>query len=189
MEMDTATNATLEKLLVDYLKRAGFSPLAALDTESEYKDCSALLVSMDILPQKEGAPPGEPLLMEISVNRLLAAQTHEAEDLCFGALRISPQNRCAFIRSSRINLTPQEFALLYQMARHPNRVFSRSEIIHAVWGSDSMGDERTVDTHIKCLRAKLSRYAENIITVRKAGYLFEWPHTRSRMRKPISSHP
>ncbi len=73
-----------------------------------------------------------------------------------------------------IVLTPKEFDLLYYLVKNKNIVLTRAQIISTVWDWDYAGDDRTVDTHIKCLRAKLKEYGEAIVTVRKVGYKFEW---------------
>ncbi|MNP09451.1 Heme response regulator HssR [compost metagenome] len=72
-------------------------------------------------------------------------------------------------------LPVKEFELLAQLAQYPGRLFTRSELIELVWGSDYQGDERTVDVHIKRLR---ERFADNqadfnIRTVRGIGYKLE----------------
>ncbi len=74
-----------------------------------------------------------------------------------------------------IHLGPTEFRLLDHMMQHPGRVFSREQLLNAVWGSDVYVEARTVDVHIGRLRKALSRHgAKNPIrTVRSAGYALE----------------
>jgi len=67
-----------------------------------------------------------------------------------------------------VSLTRREFELIYFLASHPGRVFSRSELLDRVWGEDFLGTERTVDQHIAQLRARLKD--ELIETVRGRGY-------------------
>jgi DNA-binding response OmpR family regulator len=67
-----------------------------------------------------------------------------------------------------VSLTRREFELIYFLASHPGRVFSRSELLDRVWGEDFLGTERTVDQHIAQLRASLKD--ELIETVRGRGY-------------------
>jgi len=74
-----------------------------------------------------------------------------------------------------LNLTHSEFRLLDVLIRQPGRVFSRSELIDAALGSDSMVLERTIDVHIRSLRAKLGPFANRIETVRGVGYRFAEP--------------
>lgn len=75
----------------------------------------------------------------------------------------------------KINLTKREFELLYTLMENPNKVFTRDNLLDSLWGYDYDGDSRTVDTHIKRLRAKLPDVSErswDIITIRGAGYKF-----------------
>jgi two-component system phosphate regulon response regulator PhoB len=74
-----------------------------------------------------------------------------------------------------LNLTPSEFGLLEALIRQPGRVFSRSELIDAALGGDSLVLERTIDVHIRSLRKKLSEHAPLIETVRGIGYRFRDP--------------
>ena len=70
--------------------------------------------------------------------------------------------------------TPREVELLHLLASHPGRVFEREQILSRIWGYDFFGDTRTVDTHIKRLRQKLSNpQGWEIVTVYGVGYKFE----------------
>ena len=76
-----------------------------------------------------------------------------------------------------IELTFKEFELLFAMARQPNRVFSRDQLFAQVWGSDFLGESRTVDVHIRYLREKLETnpsQPKHILTVRGVGYRLVW---------------
>lgn len=79
------------------------------------------------------------------------------------------------IKDKEIPVTPKEFDLLWFLACHPGRVYSREQLIAEVWGYDYMGDARTVDTHVKRLREKL--HADGDVTYIKTvwgrGYKFE----------------
>jgi DNA-binding response OmpR family regulator len=70
----------------------------------------------------------------------------------------------------RLALTPREFDLLAFLARHPGRVLSREELLRKVWGYDYVGESRTVDVHVRRLRAKLGEEHRIIETVLGAGY-------------------
>lgn len=74
-----------------------------------------------------------------------------------------------------IAMTPREVELLHLLAAHPGRVYPRETILSQVWGYDYFGDTRTVDTHIKRLRQKLSSDGAEweIVTVYGVGYKFE----------------
>lgn len=81
--------------------------------------------------------------------------------------------RNVFIDGKIINLTPKEYELLKFLVSNPNRVFSREQLLNSVWGYDFIGDDRTVDTHIKMLRESLGKYRAFIVTVWGTGYKFE----------------
>ena len=77
-----------------------------------------------------------------------------------------------------VNLTPKEYELLYFLAKAPDKVFDREQLLKEVWHYDFFGDLRTVDTHVKRLREKLNRVSEDaakmIVTVWGVGYKFEF---------------
>ena len=77
-------------------------------------------------------------------------------------------------------MTFKEFELLKFLAQHPRRVFSRSQLLQEVWGYDYFGGTRTVDVHVRRLRAKLGPENEALIgTVRNVGYRFVLPPKES----------
>lgn len=81
--------------------------------------------------------------------------------------------RNVYVDGKIVNLTPKEYDLLIFFARNPNRVFSRDQLLNSVWGYDFIGDDRTVDTHVKMLRDSLGDYRRFIVTVWGTGYKFE----------------
>ena len=90
-----------------------------------------------------------------------------------GALEINPTKRQAHIRGTLLEFTALEFDLLLHFAQHPGQVFSRSQLLGAVWGYNHDGYEHTVTTHINRLRAKLEPDPLRpalILTVRGVGY-------------------
>ena len=90
-----------------------------------------------------------------------------------GALRIDETSFTADLGGRPLDLTYREFSLLKFFAMHPERVFTRDEILLGVWGDDYYGGTRTVDVHVRRLRAKLGKDLENAIhTVRNVGYRF-----------------
>jgi len=78
-------------------------------------------------------------------------------------------------KGNPIEMPPKEFELLWFLAKHSGQVFSREQLLHSVWGYSYVGDPRTVDTHIKRLREKLTQVREVCIikTVWGFGYKFE----------------
>lgn len=97
--------------------------------------------------------------------------------LSYGSLEIQPERYSVRLAGRSVACTPREVELLYLLASHPGRVFDREQILSRIWGYDFFGDTRTVDTHIKRLRQKLScsemGKAWDIITVYGVGYKFE----------------
>ena len=80
------------------------------------------------------------------------------------------------IDESEVPLTKKEVELLWTLAKNSNKVFSRDNLLDSIWGYDYFGDSRTVDSHIKRLRAKLDKYehdAWEIKTIWGVGYRFE----------------
>ncbi len=83
--------------------------------------------------------------------------------------------REARVHDRPLDLTPREFDLLAFLARHPGRALSRDELLRKVWGYDYVGETRTVDVHVRRLRAKLGADSELIETVLGSGYKFVVP--------------
>ena len=107
------------------------------------------------------------------VKSLLRRSGRDREILRFGSLEMDPNSGSVRVEDKAVALTPKEFDLLLYLARTPNTVRSREQILHAVWNTDYYGDGRTVDTHVKNLRMKLGPCGDLIRTVRSRGYLLE----------------
>jgi phosphate regulon transcriptional regulator PhoB len=100
----------------------------------------------------------------------------EAKLLEIGALRVDPISYRAQREGRTLPLSTLEFRLLYYLASRPNRVFSRDQLLDAVWGTDRFVTPRSVDVYVRRLREKVERNPERpeyLKTVRGAGYLFE----------------
>src|SRR5918994_7940418 len=91
----------------------------------------------------------------------------------YGALVLNLETYQAYIESRPLDLTYMEYELLKFLAQHPGKVFTREILLSRVWGYEYYGGARTVDVHIRRLRAKLSDEHANLIqTVRSVGYRF-----------------
>lgn len=91
-----------------------------------------------------------------------------------GDISIDEHTYSAKLRGRTLDLTYKEFELLKYLASHPGRVFSRAQLLQEVWGYDYFGGTRTVDVHVRRLRAKLGTDFESLIgTVRNVGYKLE----------------
>ncbi|EFE0813754.1 response regulator transcription factor (plasmid) [Pseudomonas marginalis] len=102
----------------------------------------------------------------------------EAGTLVADDLTIDPVSRSITLTGKALELTPREFDLLYFFVRHPDRVFSRLELLNQVWGYKHDGYEHTVNTHINRLRVKIERdpsAPQRILTAWGRGYKFTSP--------------
>jgi len=117
--------------------------------------------------------------------RALLRRAHVGEEpqrdrLVFGDLEIDVAAHKVHLAGEELDLTASEFKLLTTLARYPGRVYSRMELVEKVLGYDFEGYERTIDSHVKNLRAKLDddpRDPTFIYTVHGVGYRFEPPKT------------
>lgn len=102
-----------------------------------------------------------------------AAPSSGPEEIRSGDLMIDEASYTARLRGRILDLTFKEFELLKFLAQHPGRVFTRATLLQEVWGYDYFGGTRTVDVHVRRLRAKLGIEYEALIgTVRNVGYRF-----------------
>ena len=113
-----------------------------------------------------------------------ASRGNDADaSLELGDLQIDEQTYTARLSGVALDLTYKEFELLKFLAQHPGRVFTRSHLVQEVWGYDYFGGTRTVDVHVRRLRAKLGSEHESMIgTVRNVGYKFVRPSDVSSRR-------
>ena len=110
-----------------------------------------------------------------------AASSSTSKDLVvFPQLTIDHDAHRVTADGEEVGLTPKEYELLYFLAKSPDKVFDREQLLKEVWHYEFFGDLRTVDTHVKRLREKLSRVSEQaakmIVTVWGVGYKFEIPN-------------
>ncbi len=97
----------------------------------------------------------------------------EAAPTKIGPVQIDHERHRVLLHNREIDLTPTEFRLLEFLLQRPGRVFSREQLLDKVWGMGYFGETRTVDVHIRRLRAKLGRDAKLIRTVTGVGYAAE----------------
>jgi DNA-binding response OmpR family regulator len=117
--------------------------------------------------------------IKLAIGRLAAqreAADPEAHVIRSGEVIVDDATYTAKIGKRHLDLTFKEFELLKFLAQHPGRVFSRQQLLQEVWGYDYFGGTRTVDVHVRRLRAKLGPDNETLIgTVRNVGYRFVIP--------------
>jgi len=123
------------------------------------------------------AGPGElEARLRLAAGRATGDDGREPE-IQHGELLINENSYTATVRGRVLDLTYKEFELLKYLSQHPGRVFTRQQLLQEVWGYDYFGGTRTVDVHVRRLRAKLGSEYESLIgTVRNVGYRLVPPH-------------
>jgi DNA-binding response OmpR family regulator len=150
-------------------------PLIAVVTEGGLTAVAADWGVDDVIVDSAGPAEVEARL-RLSIGRATAARetaTAASEEIRSGDLTIDEATYQAKLGSRPLDLTFKEFELMKFLAQHPGRVFTRAQLLQEVWGYDYFGGTRTVDVHIRRLRAKLGPEREALIgTVRNVGYKF-----------------
>jgi DNA-binding response OmpR family regulator len=117
--------------------------------------------------------------LRVALERFRAGSDDEDPDahiIRSGEVVVDESTYTAKVGNRLLDLTFKEFELLKYLAQHPGRVFTREQLLQEVWGYDYFGGTRTVDVHIRRLRAKLGTDHEALIgTVRNVGYRFVPP--------------
>jgi DNA-binding response OmpR family regulator len=142
-----------------------------------------LVLTPEALPAAGPAPLADELLRtpvtEAELRLRIARSVHrlggegDGERLVVGALALDFATHEARVGERAVELTHVEYELLRFLATHPRRVFSRELLLDRVWGYEFAGSTRTVDVHVRRVRAKLGPAAAMIQTVRSVGYRFE----------------
>lgn len=120
--------------------------------------------------------PGEVMARIKAIMRRITRDESQAQKFILDNLAISLDDYSVTIDGNLIPLTKKEIEILWMLANTKNKVFSRDNLLNSLWGYDYIGDNRTVDSHIKRLRAKLDAYehpAWEIKTIWGVGYKFE----------------
>ena len=117
--------------------------------------------------------PFSPIVLSARV-RAIEKRCHQRSEGVYqaGELSVNEIRREVCVAGQTVDLTPKEYELLIYFKNNQNIAVSRENILNAVWGYDYFGDLRTVDTHVKKLRAKLGDCGKMIETVRGFGYRF-----------------
>ena len=110
------------------------------------------------------------------LRRTSAVKEVEVKEVKYDKLSVNLTNYELKVDGVVVDTPPKELELIYYLASNPDRVFTRDQLLDDVWGFDYFGDSRTVDSHIKRLRAKLDKYEHegwDIKTIWGVGYRFE----------------
>ncbi len=115
------------------------------------------------------------------------AQDKSSSKIQASGVVIDEASYSAKVHGRPLDLTFKEFELLRFLATHPSRVFTREQLLSEVWGYDYFGGTRTVDVHVRRLRAKLGDLESLIGTVRNVGYRFNvYDDETERLPAPVS---
>jgi DNA-binding response OmpR family regulator len=163
---DLAASKSLAKILV----ATGLSaPLIVILSEGGLAAMNSEWGAVDII--LDGAGPAE-IETRIRLAIARAKEAKESSNISSSGVVIDEASYSAKVHGRPLDLTYKEFELLKFLAQHPGRVFSREQLLSEVWGYDYFGGTRTVDVHIRRLRAKLGDLETLIGTVRNVGYRF-----------------
>jgi DNA-binding response OmpR family regulator len=180
--VDARSDLAAAKATCRVLRTTGVgAPLFAVLTEGGLAAVTTEWGVDDVLLVTAGPAEVEARL-RLAIGRLggPAEDGSEAGVVRAGDLVIDPQTYSSKIKGRPLDLTYKEFELLRFLAQHPGRVFTRDQLLREVWGYDYFGGTRTVDVHVRRLRAKLGSEHEALIgTVRQVGYKFVSPPTRA----------
>ena len=109
-----------------------------------------------------------------AVLRRYAGVAEPERKIVFPGLSVSIENYAVLLDDKPLEMPPKEIELLYFLASHESKVFTREQLLEQVWGFDFFGDSRTVDVHVKRIREKLGEREDwQLKTVWGVGYKFE----------------
>ena len=173
--VDARRELAAAKSLCRMLRATGVSvPLLAILTEGGLAGLTAEWGVDDVLLDTAG-----PAEVEARLRLAIGSLALSGEDdpgngqITAGELVIDETTYSARVGGRLLDLTYKEFELIKHLAQHPGRVFTRAQLLQEVWGYDYFGGTRTVDVHVRRLRAKLGLEHEVLIgTVRNVGYRF-----------------
>lgn len=157
------------------LRVTGISvPLLAILTEGGLAGLTAEWGVDDVLLESAGPAEIEARLRVATGTLALSGDDLvTSTQITSGDLFIDEATYSARVGTRLLDLTYKEFELIKHLAQHPGRVFTRAQLLQEVWGYDYFGGTRTVDVHVRRLRAKLGSEHEVLIgTVRNVGYRF-----------------
>lgn len=168
--LDARRDLANAKSLAKILQTTGLSsPLVLVVTEGALAAISADWGAQDFILDSAG--PGEiDARIRIALDR--SKDFSKSTMIQASGVVIDEASYSAKVHGRPLDLTFKEFELLRFLAQHPGRVFSREQLLSEVWGYDYFGGTRTVDVHIRRLRAKLGDLESLIGTVRNVGYRF-----------------
>jgi DNA-binding response OmpR family regulator len=168
--LDARKDLVAAKSLATLLKTTGLaSPLFLVISEGGLAALSIEWGADDFLLDSAG-PAEIDARIRLAITRATATESHGK--IHASGVVIDEASYSAKVHGEPMDLTYKEFELIKFLAQHPGRVFTRDQLLSEVWGYDYFGGTRTVDVHIRRLRAKLGDLEGLIGTVRNVGYRF-----------------
>lgn len=162
------------------IRRNSMVPIIMITARGEdFERIMGLDIGADDYVVKPFSPSEVMARLRAILRRLDLTGNEQQQYMTKGSLNISIEKFQVFINGEEVHLTKKEIEILFLLVSNTGNVFSRGHILDSVWGYDYYGDDRTVDTHIKRMRAKLDKYSHpdwKIVTVRGVGYKFELCH-------------
>ena len=155
------------------LRRDRARPVVLIAPQSTFPAISPEWGLADVVLPETGPAELELRLRLAQHTTATAPQEPRAGTVRVAELEIDERTFTARVQGRALDLTYKEFELLLFLAAHPGRVFTRDQLLDEVWGTDYFGGVRTVDVHVRRLRAKLGDHEALISTVRGVGYGFD----------------
>lgn len=158
---------------VKEIKKIKDIPVIMLSARGEeYDKLFGFEIGVDDYVTKPFSP--KEVMARINVVTKRRNQKDETGDVVtFEGLTVDMAGRNVFVDGEKVDLTPKEYEILFYFIKNKGIALTREKLLYDVWGFDFYGDDRTVDTHIKMLRANLKEYRKFIVTLRGVGYKFE----------------
>ena len=162
------------------IRKTSMVPIIMITARGEdYEKIMGLDMGADDYVIKPFSPSEVMARLRAILRRVEALSEVHVDVIEKGTLKIYLEKCKVYVANQEVLLTKKEAEILILLSSNTDKVFSRTHILESVWGCDYFGDARTIDTHIKRLRAKLEKYNHpdwEIITVRGFGYKFEVKH-------------
>jgi len=116
--------------------------------------------------------PFSPKELMARIKVITKRNNHEMDVFNYKTLKVDFKAHSLYIDNKEVKITLKEYELLKYFINNQGIAITREELLNKIWGYDFYGDDRTVDTHIKMLRANLGEYRDMILTIRGVGYKF-----------------
>jgi DNA-binding response OmpR family regulator len=171
--VDARRDLMLARRLLQTLRAIGTAaPVLVIVTDGGWAAISPDWGADDVILHTAGPAEVEARL-RLAIGRRTESITQPPDEIRSSGLVVNEATYSARMNGRSLDLTFKEFELLKFLAQHPGRVFTRAQLLQEVWGYDYFGGTRTVDVHVRRLRAKLGAENEALIgTVRNVGYRF-----------------